>query len=108
MLRLKKSTDIRGMRPELVLAMHIADQVWVEHGSEQCVVTSVTDGSHSRNSLHYVGLAFDLRIWAWKDDAAAVQGAAVDLQGRLGDSFDVVVESSHVHVEYQPEDAVNA
>jgi hypothetical protein len=93
---LKPGVRVYGIRPEMVLALVAADRIWQRHGSE-LVVTSVMDGTHSRGSLHYAGCAVDLRTWHLDDIAAAAQ----ELREALGEDFDVVVEASHVHLEYQ-------
>jgi hypothetical protein len=79
--------------------MHIADGVCNDRFYE-LVITSVTDGKHSPNSLHYVGYAFDMRT----RDLSQVdkKNLAVDLREALGQEFDVVVEKTHIHVEFQP------
>ena len=105
-MRIKNGVSLRGIRPETVAGMVIADGVWARHGSE-LVITSVTDSSHSRNSLHYAGLAFDCRIWDFQDTPGEVRSVADDLRDALQDEYDVVIETSHIHVEYQPERALN-
>lgn len=57
-------------------------------------ITSFRDGNHSAHSLHYIGNAVDFR----KDPKVSRR----EMQGILGKDFDVVVESMHVHVEYDP------
>jgi hypothetical protein len=69
------------------------------------VVTSVTDGQHSPNSLHYKGLAFDFRSHDLANGRKLqVHGA---LRHHLGPDFDVILEAlntpnEHFHVEYDP------
>ncbi len=91
----KKGVSIRGVRSETVLAIQIAAGLW-----PNLVITSVVDGKHSRGSLHYPGAAFDVRT---RDrSAASIKRFVARLRRRLTDEFDVVVESTHVHVEFQP------
>lgn len=95
-----KGARIRGLRPEILLAAVIADGVWRDVGLDLCVITSGVDGRHSPQSLHYAGAAIDLRT---RDLAPQqIEDIARTLRGRLGVDFDVVVESDHLHVEYQP------
>jgi len=55
-------------------------------------VTSLRDGNHSEGSLHYDGLAFDIR-----------PGLAVDrIKQVLGNGWDVVPEGNHIHCEHDP------
>ena len=95
-----KGARIRGLRPETVLAIVIAEGCYRDAGCGHCIITSGTDGTHSPQSLHYAGAAFDLRT---KDlEMAKVLDLVRLLRGRLGVDFDIVHESDHIHVEYQP------
>jgi hypothetical protein len=84
------------MRPELGLALSIAQAVYAIHGSE-FVITSVVEGEHKRASLHYTGCAADLRR-----PAIGAETLVARLTAALGDDFDVIFESDHIHVEFQP------
>lgn len=61
--------------------------------SRPMVVTSGNDGHHMTNSLHYRGLAVDLRTRDFTDVFASL------LRAYLGKDYDVVVERDHLHVE---------
>lgn len=64
------------------------------------VITSGVDGRHMPESLHYKGLAFDFRTrHVPQGDLAAL---TAHLSDALGGNFDVVLESDHVHVEFDP------
>lgn len=97
-MKLKKNVKVQGITNEILLAIVVAQSIYRAHG-EELVITSLLDGRHSRNSLHYSGAAVDLRT---RD--LAVPGAMVgaDLKDALGADYDVVVEATHIHVEYQP------
>lgn len=97
MISLKEGVRVHGLKPELVLALMVAEQVFANHGSD-LIITSVVDGKHSRESIHYIGMAVDLRIW----HLGSPEEATNDLQKALGEDFDVVLESDHIHLEYQP------
>lgn len=104
-MKLKTGVSILGVRSELVLGMFIASSVYRMLMLGVMVITSVTDGRHSRTSLHYLALAFDIRT----RDESGVQwpksekyGVAKALREALGEDFDVVVERTHIHIEYQP------
>ncbi len=96
MIHLKKGVRLHGIKPEIVLALVIADQVYMELGHE-LVITSVIDGKHSRASIHYTGGAVDLRIPG--EHGIAVRNR---IARRVGGDFDVVLESDHIHIEWQP------
>ena len=99
-----------GLRPEMLVALQVADGLYREHGID-CVVTSGTEGKHRRGSLHYTGLALDLRTWNLPAHVDVITVAA-DLARNLGDDFDVVPEKigqrgEHLHVEFHPDVSVN-
>lgn len=99
MISIKPGASVRGLRPEMALALTVADQVYGAHGYD-LVVTEGTGGKHGVGSLHYVGLAVDLRA---SNVAAPFVGViAADLGKALGAEYDVVAESDHIHVEHQP------
>lgn len=89
-----------GVRPEILLAAMICKPV-VEHFGVPFVITSLLDGKHSPNSFHYKGLAMDFRTREISTPAKKQQ-----LRDRcamaLGPEFDVVLESDHMHVEFDP------
>lgn len=95
------------LRPEMARALPLIEQAHTDVGiTRGALITSGTDGEHSAESLHYVGLAVDLRT----RDLTAVQVAKLvaALRKRLNGSatanrpYQVVVEATHIHVEYQP------
>lgn len=98
MIYLKKGVRLHGIRPELVLALGIADQVYADL-DYATVVTSVIDGKHMRTSLHYTGGAFDIRVTKNHGEALRQRIAHA-----LGEDFDVVLEEAHIHVEWQPKE----
>lgn len=101
-MRLKEGVRVYGLRPEMVIALLAAYEVFHNLDAD-VVITSAIDGTHSRGSLHYCGQAIDLRIRHMKADEP--QMAAVALRKSLGNDYDVVLESDHIHVEFQPKDA---
>lgn len=100
-MKLKTGVDPVALAPQLLLALYVADGIWRELG-EELVVTSLNDSKHSHTSLHYAGMAADLRTRYFSP--AQVNNAAARLREALGTnpSYDVVVESDHIHLEYQP------
>jgi hypothetical protein len=64
------------------------------------VVTSAHDGTHSDNSLHDDGLAVDLRVWGFSD--AQARRVTTGIQAALGEHWDVVYETDHIHCEFDP------
>lgn len=100
-MRIKPGASLQGLQPVMRKVLLEADEVWQENGHpEGATITSGTDGVHSAGSVHYYGYAVDVRT---RDDApAVVDGMARDLQRRLGPRYQVVVEPTHVHVEWWP------
>ena len=91
------SVRITGVRPELLIAMMIFNEVYMAHKRE-FVITSLLDGKHSATSLHYTGCAFDCRIY--EDDVN--QAILGDIKHKLNHHYDVVLEGNHIHCEFQP------
>jgi len=99
MIKIKHGVKILGVKPEAVLAVTICDGVMTKYGVE-CVLTSVTDSKHGRGSFHYLGFAFDLRS---RDLTSNERNQVLlDLKDALGPEFDVVLESDHFHIEWNP------
>lgn len=98
-MRVKEGVTFDGVKGPILRAMHLIEKI-MESTGEYCI-TSVTDGKHGPNSLHYKGLAFDLRSRHLKE-VANVNMIARDIRAELGRNYDVVVEKDHIHVEYDP------
>ena len=60
-MELKYGVKIKGIQPEIVLACMLIKDIVDRY--RPFVVTSVVDGKHSDNSLHYSGNAVDVRIY---------------------------------------------
>ena len=106
-MKLKPGVRINGLRPETLLGILICQDVWEDNVDVPFVLTSVTDGTHSRASLHYLGCAFDIRTRTLANEHEKEEMGAL-LRDSLGADFDVVVERTHIHVEYQPKHAYGA
>jgi len=66
----------------------------------ECVVTSGLDSKHGNASLHNMGFALDFRTRDMGD--SMVQMYVAYLKDALGPQYDVILESNHIHVEFQP------
>lgn len=69
-------------------------------------ITSANDSSHMEGSLHFVNRALDIRIKniiGGMEFPLAARGWAERMQVALGDDYDVLLESDHIHVEYDPQ-----
>lgn len=98
-MRLKEGVKILGMSTELLLGLNVADQVYREYKIE-LVITSVVDGRHSKTSLHYSGNGADLRTRNFPEEDH--ERIRAEIKDRLGEDFDVILESDHIHMEFQP------
>lgn len=94
----KEGVRLDGLRAPMLHVLNNAMIIWQAAGASSLVVTSTTEGKHQAASLHHDGLAVDLRIW---ELANPVRTAAA-LELLLGHDYDVVLEDTHVHVEYDP------
>lgn len=97
-MRLKPGVKITLLRPPMMFALLAAEGVFYRNGSREVVVTSGEDGEHMEKSLHYLGLAVDVR----RPDDAMVPFIMRGLREALGPDFDVVDERNHIHIEYDP------
>lgn len=63
------------------------------------VITSARDGVHMKGSKHYSGNAFDVRIAGLmaQDVQEVLRVWRRDLK-----AFDILLESDHIHVEFDP------
>ena len=98
-MKIKNGVEVNGLRPEILLAIFIADGIWNKHGQE-LVITSCTDGKHGRGSKHYIGNAFDGRTRYFNEDEK--HAILIELKNSLGEQYDVVLESDHMHIEFDP------
>jgi len=97
MLLLKPGVRVAGLRPEILLAVIAAERVCAEMGVD-CVVTACVDGVHQAGSLHYCGLAVDLRSRDFRPGDA--DKAITRIKQCLGADYDVVLENDHIHIEF--------
>jgi len=98
-MQIKDGVIIQGLQIEMRKVLIAADKLWKEFG-EELVITAALDGVHSAGSLHYYGYAVDLRSRYFPEEDKHV--IAKRLQAALGSDYDVIVHSSHIHVEYDP------
>lgn len=94
---LKLGVDISRLVRPMRLALSKIDDVYRNHTNQEAVCTSTYDGTHSVGSLHYAHAACDFRR-PIHSTSIVVQ----DLKIILSPDFDVVLEETHIHVEYDP------
>ena len=99
MIQIKPKARVRGLQPEMILAIMVANDVYAQYDII-CVITEGTGAKHRRGSLHYVGLAIDLRTRNIPPNLR--EPVAQQIRVALGEEYDVVLESDHIHIEFQP------
>ena len=94
---IKRGVSLQGLHISMRPVLVHAELIWALLGREEGVgITSGTEGTHSAGSLHYYGLALDLRTRYWDIDSAS---EAYRLMVEALPEFDVVLEGNHIHVE---------
>mgnify|MGYP001260166124 FL=1 len=102
-MQIKKGVILNGLNIKMRKVLTNANQVWALHGKELCV-TAGLDGAHSAGSLHYYGLAVDLRTRYFSGEVK--KQIVGELQRALGDKYDVVAHRTHIHCEYDPKEVI--
>ena len=97
MIRFKPEVRIRYFTPQLAEALE-AGGLWSLVRGVDLDVNSIDDSAHGPGSLHGDSLALDLDPGTDRPDHTA--DLARFLARRLSAPWDVVLESDHVHVEY--------
>jgi hypothetical protein len=87
-----------GVTPKNLVIAAAAANVASELGCT-IMITSGTDGVHKVGSFHYTGEALDFRLLP---TAPLRLGFVTGMQRHLGPAYQVIVETNHVHVEYDP------
>ena len=100
MISLKnESVNLTGLSTQMCFAILVAASIFLEYG-KPTVITSANDGEHKRNSKHYRGDGIDFRTRHLTSDEE--QSIVHAITTALGPDFDVVLESTHLHIEYDP------
>lgn len=104
MIRIKPGVSIKLLKPQMVPALITANKVLGLY-NEDCWITSGDDGQHGQNSKHYEGLAVDIRTRILPGGSTGL--LASHIAGLIGDAlghlYDVVLERTHIHIEYDPD-----
>lgn len=93
---LKLGVDISRLLPPIRKKLNLISSVVLEVSQQEIVVTSTYEGTHSPSSMHYANLAIDIRL------PKNYNKVAEELKAALGKGYDVIVESNHIHIEYDP------
>jgi hypothetical protein len=82
---------------KLLTALRLTHEIFKKHNTI-LVITSLKDRSHSSGSLHYAGLAFDIRI-RHIPDPIVVDRIIGDMRTLLEPDYIVIPEATHIHVQ---------
>ena len=107
-LCLKDNVHINGahMYPEMVRIVAVARETAPPLDGGIVWITSANDSDHKYGSLHYENLAFDIRIRnivGIIEFPLAARAWAEQMRIALGDDYEVILEDTHLHVEYDPD-----
>ena len=96
-MELKEGVTLAGIHLLMRPVLRVAEEIWTTAGrSEGVTITCAMGGVHSAGSWHYYGLALDLRTRYFS--APVKDSVVAKLKYRLP-NYDVVVHSTHIHVE---------
>ncbi len=100
-VHIKSGARVFGIKPELLLALIVADGIWTERG-KMLTVTSFTEGKYMPGNLHYKGPGVDFL----SNDLGNQEQADLltTLKSRLGSDWNVLLEGDHYHVEFDPKE----
>lgn len=104
-LLIKPGVKLDKLTPQALLIPIVATPIYGDLGRD-CVITSGNDGKHKPGSKHGQedsatrGDAVDLRTNVLSPGQASF--VRDELARRLGDQYDVVLESDHIHAEFDP------
>lgn len=99
--------DISGLSPEAIDAFDEVSEAWSRHAPG--ITPTITSGTEMpdnpearlEDSKHHTGDAFDLRT---RDLTVQQKDIIVEeLTVTLGNDYDVVDKSNHIHIEYDPD-----
>jgi hypothetical protein len=102
MLSIKPGAKLEGLQPEILVGILVIKGVLDKYGVD-VVITEGTAGEHMQGSLHYRGLAVDIRSKHILDSEIKHQ-ILVETRVLLNDEFDFILEcegqpNEHFHME---------
>ena len=93
---IKAGVDISRLNREIRRSLPWAEGVY-DQFNKRFVITSTFEGNHGAGSLHYSNDAYDTELPVL-DGKRIYQG----MKDTFPESFDIVLETDHIHVEYDP------
>lgn len=104
-MEFKPGVGLKGIQPEIMIGLSIAEGVYKSRLLTM-TVTSVNDSKHMPTSLHYKGLAADIRT----KGTGLAMSLFLEIKKRLSPlGFDVLLEyqdepQEHIHLEFDPKE----
>ena len=98
---IKLGVDISLLDRSIRRKLNIIEDFYMKNTTYEAVITSTYEGTHSPGSLHYCHQAIDIRKPIYMAKIPIVDFVEQLIQ-ILGEDFDVVLESDHIHIEYDP------
>lgn len=98
-MKIKAGVSLLGLKPEMVVALMVAEPIIKRYTPAGLVITSGVEGRHSKKtSKHYVGYGLDLRS---RDIAEEFREEVAQKIGEdLGPEYYVAFEKDHFHISY--------
>lgn len=93
---IKPGVDISRLNRNIRRALCSCDAIFKKYG-ETFIVTSTYEGNHLACSLHYADDAFDCSL-----PIKNLYTINDELKSTLDTNYDVVLESDHIHIEFDP------
>jgi uncharacterized protein YcbK (DUF882 family) len=102
---IKPGVQIAGLRREMQIALDYVEEVYEKYGHTPIITDAYDDKKRIirgrvKDSKHYSGEAFDVRIWNVGADVHRIYGRL--LKGLTDIGFDIILENDHIHIEYDP------
>lgn len=98
----KQGVTVDKVNIVVFFILSVAATAYFEFGLPNLVATSISDGVHKPGSKHYEGMAVDIRIWGIS--TIKLKKLVARIQAKLGQEYDVVLEATHIHIEYDPKE----
>lgn len=94
---LKMGVDMSRLDNSIRKILTKVDTVFINATGLEAVISSTYDGIHMPSSFHYQNKAIDFRLPTIKIDEIMHR-----LRIEIGTSYDVVLEVTHIHIEFDP------
>lgn len=96
----KEGVSLRNLNCSMYVALFVCNSIFDQYGYKM-VVTSTKEGIHKQGSLHYQGLAVDLRTRHVDDNVLEKIVEEIKNQLTIVDiRFQTILELTHIHIEF--------